>query len=333
MPDLARRALRVAALGLSLLLAACLAEPRAAWAAPSAPVLTLDGHRDDERVIEFSATAPEGGTRLVLVRDSEELTAVACVPSETVSLVATMPAEASSFTVRALDVSGSPLADSAPVEVLARDLRPVWLSLDLTPGRLVVDGQRAYASVRGARTVKASLYSYRDDGSVSAPVARSGGVTRVILPGSYGRVVLNLSAANAWGASWKCVTLWHLDVAPGSERWVLVDKSDFSLYRITGERVYRAFPVAIGMAATPTRTGTFTLGRPQRSSGVWGPWRIPLLARTRWGPRATSYYVHGNNDPESIGTEASHGCVRMYNSDIRSMLDLTWPGMRAVIRP
>lgn len=158
------------------------------------------------------------------------------------------------------------------------------------------------------------------------------GAGTATLPHLYGRDVLTVTTSNAWGSVWKAVTVWHLDVAPGLSRYIVVDKSDFMLYRITEDRVHSAYPVAIGMPGTPTRTGTFVLGSGRPAGGVWGPYRIPLYVRTRSGLRHDGYYIHGTNEPDSIGTEASHGCVRMFNSDIRKMLRLTWSGMRAVIR-
>ncbi|HTO53770.1 MAG TPA: L,D-transpeptidase family protein [Myxococcota bacterium] len=36
---------------------------------------------------------------------------------------------------------------------------------------------------------------------------------------------------------------------------------------------------------------------------------------------ATSYGIHGTNNLWSIGREATHGCVRLYNSDMRALFD------------
>jgi len=44
------------------------------------------------------------------------------------------------------------------------------------------------------------------------------------------------------------------------------------------------------------------------------------------GPRALTlsagqYAIHGTNRPESIGTFASYGCIRMYNQDILDLFE------------
>jgi hypothetical protein len=37
-----------------------------------------------------------------------------------------------------------------------------------------------------------------------------------------------------------------------------------------------------------------------------------------WG----GYGIHGTDNPSSIGTAASHGCVRMYNEDVNELYDI-----------
>jgi len=35
--------------------------------------------------------------------------------------------------------------------------------------------------------------------------------------------------------------------------------------------------------------------------------------------RAPYYFIHGTNDPDSIGEAASHGCIRMTPEDARNL--------------
>lgn len=44
-------------------------------------------------------------------------------------------------------------------------------------------------------------------------------------------------------------------------------------------------------------------------------------------------YIHGTNQEKSIGTPASHGCVRMRNRDIAELYDLVEAGTSVVINP
>ncbi|MCQ2560053.1 MAG: L,D-transpeptidase, partial [Clostridia bacterium] len=44
------------------------------------------------------------------------------------------------------------------------------------------------------------------------------------------------------------------------------------------------------------------------------------------------YGIHGTNDPSSIGTNASAGCVRMNNSDVIGLYDIIPYGTQVVIQ-
>ena len=57
-----------------------------------------------------------------------------------------------------------------------------------------------------------------------------------------------------------------------------------------------------------------------------------LVRETRRGPKPTSYYIHGTNNPYSIGTFASFGCIRMYNRDVKKLSRGTRRGTAVLIR-
>jgi lipoprotein-anchoring transpeptidase ErfK/SrfK len=96
-------------------------------------------------------------------------------------------------------------------------------------------------------------------------------------------------------------------------------------------RQVRSYPVATGQPAWPTPTGLFHV----RSKVVNPAWSVPnsswagsqagqtipggsagnpLVAR--WIGVTSSVGFHGTNNPWSIGTAASHGCIRMYPRDV-----------------
>jgi lipoprotein-anchoring transpeptidase ErfK/SrfK len=99
-----------------------------------------------------------------------------------------------------------------------------------------------------------------------------------------------------------------------------------SLYR--GERLVRTFPVATGMASFPTPRGQFSIITKQLNP-TWFPPSSPWAAGlgpippgpgnplgTRWmGTSAPAVGIHGTNASSSIGTHASHGCIRMFIHD------------------
>jgi lipoprotein-anchoring transpeptidase ErfK/SrfK len=47
--------------------------------------------------------------------------------------------------------------------------------------------------------------------------------------------------------------------------------------------------------------------------------------------RGGEYAIHGTNDPASIGRFVSHGCIRMYNQDIRALYSMVSVGTPVVI--
>jgi len=58
----------------------------------------------------------------------------------------------------------------------------------------------------------------------------------------------------------------------------------------------------------------------------WGVLRMLIYSvspsgRRHWG----GYAIHGTDQPSSIGKEASHGCVRMFNEDVLKLSSETEP--------
>ena len=110
-----------------------------------------------------------------------------------------------------------------------------------------------------------------------------------------------------------------------------------SAYRLTlwraGKR--RTFGIAVGQPAYPTPSGTFRIVTKQRNP-TWFPPSSPWAAGlgpvppgvsnplgTRWmGTSAPAIGIHGTPVPGSIGTAASHGCIRMRISDAEYLYDL-----------
>ena len=45
------------------------------------------------------------------------------------------------------------------------------------------------------------------------------------------------------------------------------------------------------------------------------------------------YAIHGTNNPGSIGGFVSHGCIRMYNSDILDLYERVSLGTKVVVLP
>ena len=124
--------------------------------------------------------------------------------------------------------------------------------------------------------------------------------------------------------------------ARASEVRLVVDLSDRKLRVIEGGEVRRVYRVAVGKAAHPTPKGQFRVRRV-----VWNPRWVPpnekwARARKARGPgdrrnpmgrvkmffSEPDYYIHGTSDRSSLGKAASHGCIRMANSDVIDLAKL-----------
>lgn len=112
-----------------------------------------------------------------------------------------------------------------------------------------------------------------------------------------------------------------------------VDLSERVMRVMDGDDEVRRYGVSVGSKKHPTPRGTFRTGRM-----VWNPGWVPPNSEWARGekPRAPgdpknpmrgvkiyfrepAYYIHGTNAPGSIGEAASHGCIRMRESDAISL--------------
>lgn len=139
-------------------------------------------------------------------------------------------------------------------------------------------------------------------------------------------------------------------IKPFSEgTWLLIDKSDFSLYVMYGNAEKRRYDIAVGKnkgqklrpGDMRTPTGRFSVRQIQDSSawkhdfgdgkglvrGAYGPYFI-RLDTGRW----RGIGIHGTHDPASIGTEATEGCIRLKNHDVRELRRVVKVGTPVLIR-
>lgn len=119
--------------------------------------------------------------------------------------------------------------------------------------------------------------------------------------------------------------------APSARLTVDLSERKMSVYE-NGE-VVRTYPVAVGRASNPTPQGSFRTGRIVWNPG-WNPpnseWARGEKPRAHGDPknpmrgvkiyfREPAYFIHGTNDPGSIGSAASRGCIRMREADAKSL--------------
>lgn len=140
----------------------------------------------------------------------------------------------------------------------------------------------------------------------------------------------------------------------GSRGWVLQDRMDLRSTSIrvridVSDRRLSVFrenhrimdvPVAVGQAGTPTPTGRwFAIAEtlPGVPGGFLGTFILPITGFSEtlneFDGGNGRVAIHGTTLPQLIGTRASHGCVRMYNSDVTRLAHLARPGTPLVISP
>jgi lipoprotein-anchoring transpeptidase ErfK/SrfK len=102
-----------------------------------------------------------------------------------------------------------------------------------------------------------------------------------------------------------------------------IDVSERRLDLYEGEVLTLSTEIAVGVGATPTPHGEFYLAellQPPDPNGVYGPYAFGLsgfsetLDRFAGGDAVIG--IHGTNDPSSLGSEVSHGCIRVHNDVI-----------------
>ena len=119
-----------------------------------------------------------------------------------------------------------------------------------------------------------------------------------------------------------------------AERIVVINIPAFRLYVYDEGIPIRDYPISIGTELNPSILGETTIINkvahptyyPSRGGGPIEPGPENPVG-TRWlGLGFPGYGIHGTNNPESIGSPASSGCIRMQNADVEELADLVQVG-------
>lgn len=131
---------------------------------------------------------------------------------------------------------------------------------------------------------------------------------------------------------------------------IVVDLSENRLYRYDKDgKAFEVYQVASGKKTSPTSTGIRKVShietypyteapagtKRRKSPKAYGP---KILILTTIDPKtgkdlgSNGEFIHGNNNPTSIGTYASHGCVRMDNDVITQLSKEVKPGSYVLIQ-
>ncbi|RSD28391.1 L,D-transpeptidase family protein [Mesobacillus subterraneus] len=112
---------------------------------------------------------------------------------------------------------------------------------------------------------------------------------------------------------------------------IIINKSNNQLAYYKNNKLVKTFKVGTGRMPSYTPEGKFKIvnkikNRPYYTGKIpGGDPRNPLgnrwlgiNARGTWG---TTYAIHGNNNPKSIGGYVSGGCIRMYDNEVEWLYD------------
>ena len=109
----------------------------------------------------------------------------------------------------------------------------------------------------------------------------------------------------------------------GSDRRLIVCIPDRKLALIENNRVVKIYDAA-GAPASPGPSGEFHITERLENPTYYSPGVViepgagnPL--GTRWMGLNKGFGIHGTNSPDSIGHNASHGCIRLRNRDIEEL--------------
>jgi L,D-transpeptidase ErfK/SrfK len=125
---------------------------------------------------------------------------------------------------------------------------------------------------------------------------------------------------------------------------LVIRLSDRRVYVYDRDQVTTSFPVAIGRGGWETPPGQF-----QVIAKIVDPaWEHPFTGEVMppgldnpLGSRWIGFWTdgknfigfHGTPNPESVGTPASHGCIRMYDKDVISLFELVQMGTPVEVVP
>jgi lipoprotein-anchoring transpeptidase ErfK/SrfK len=128
---------------------------------------------------------------------------------------------------------------------------------------------------------------------------------------------------------------------------ITIDRSSFKLRLFKHLKFSKSYSVAVGQPAYPTPTGLYAIQNKQVNP-TWtvpnSPWAGELQGQSvsgsdpnnplkaRWMGIVNGVGIHGTGQDYSIGTAASHGCIRMHVSDVIDLYDRTPVGTPVLIQ-
>ena len=105
-----------------------------------------------------------------------------------------------------------------------------------------------------------------------------------------------------------------------------VDLSKRILSYYVRDDLKQRFHVGVGTDLTPTGTGSFYVWVKVQYASPYQPYGIAALGLSGFSPVLSEWpgggrmAIHGTSSPSDLGNAVSHGCVRVYNPDLKKLL-------------
>ncbi|GAV26354.1 transpeptidase [Carboxydothermus islandicus] len=112
------------------------------------------------------------------------------------------------------------------------------------------------------------------------------------------------------------IFLTPLTVLANEKNIIIIETRTRLLYLFREDKLVKKYPVALGDLKTPTPIGCFKIIFMRKNWGSGFGSRF-LGLNVPWG----MYGIHGTNKPGSIGSYASHGCIRMLNRHVEELYE------------
>ena len=165
-----------------------------------------------------------------------------------------------------------------------------------------------------ASTPYTTLHNPNLDGAPLVFLVRrtTGGWARVLLP-------IRPNGSSGW------IKLSRVKLA-GHDYAITINLTTHRLTATKGHKLVLKTPVGVGRAVTPTPPGLYyitELLKQPDPTGLYGPYAFGLSAHSNvlheFAGADGILGIHGTNFPEGIGTDVSHGCIRMSNKAITKL--------------
>jgi lipoprotein-anchoring transpeptidase ErfK/SrfK len=115
-----------------------------------------------------------------------------------------------------------------------------------------------------------------------------------------------------------------VDLKPVRDK-IVIDLSQRSLEHFHGKKLVDRFEVGIGQPQWPTTTGTFYIWAHVPQASPTGPYGVFALGLSGFSDVLTDWpgggrmAIHGTPYASNKGQMVSHGCIRVYNPDMRKL--------------